>query len=120
MRFAFISRCTLLILLAATAAHALAGDRPTNRRQDASTASTANPASLPASKELSAPPPRPTRAIGRLVCTDRTYKISTGTDGGSCLSGVSEGECKDGGNSASVSCKSGCGTTTGKGTCTTE
>ncbi len=114
MRFATASRYALLIFLTGNVAYVLAGDRQAAQNQDAST--TTNPAS----NELSAPPPRPTRAIGKLVCSDKTYKMSTGTGGGSCLSGVSEGECKDGSNGASATCKAGCGPTTGKGTCTTE
>lgn len=118
MRLAFASGCALFILLSGNAACVLAADRPLDKAQDTATA--ASPAPVSASNELSAPKPRPTRAVGKLVCTGKTYKISTGTGGGSCLSSASEGECKDGANGASATCKTGCGPTTGKGTCTTE
>lgn len=120
MHFTPVLRCAIFVLVAGTTAQAIAGERPTSTSQDASTTSTADSTPMSASTELSAPPPRPTRAVGRLVCTGKTFKISTGTGNGSCVSGASEGECKDGGNSASATCKDGCGPTTGKGTCTTE
>lgn len=113
-------RPAVLAMLCIVAPNALADERPTAKAQEAATAEVPSRAPAPASRDLATPPPRPTHAVGRLVCTDRSFKISTGTGGGSCLSSVSEGECKDGGNSANVSCKDGCGKTTGKGTCTEE
>ncbi|WP_372013599.1 hypothetical protein [Pseudoxanthomonas sp. 10H] len=113
-------RCFLLVLLGIAAPTALADERPPAKVKDAAQSATPARAPAPAARDLAAPAPRPTHAVGRLVCTDRSFKISTGTGGGSCLSSVSEGECKDGVNSATVSCKDGCGKTTGKGTCTEE
>lgn len=73
----------------------------------------------PANTKLGTPP-RVVKAKGRLVCNDKVYLFSTGTGGGSCVSGVGNGDCQDGANSSSATCKGGCGATSGKGTCTTE
>lgn len=84
---------------------------------------TAAPAALsqaPATKTIGNPV-RPTHSTdGRLVCDNRAFRISTGTSGGSCSTGVGNGDCSDGGNSTSVTCKSGCGKSTGKASCRQE
>ena len=70
-------------------------------------------------------PPRPVQALLDVRCGGDTYTISTGTDGGACTAtppgtnGGGGGTCDDGqGNTANVSCDTGCVSSTGSGSCT--
>ncbi len=52
------------------------------------------------------------------MCGNIKYRLTTGTNGGICGSGVTVAECTDSkGNSAKVECSKGC-SSEGKGSCT--
>ena len=81
-------------------------------------------AALPAiaaapTSSIAKPPPVSKSTIEK-KCGDTTYILSTGTKKGMCGTGVSIGECKDGGNSARATCSKGCESSTGAGSCTTK
>jgi len=59
-------------------------------------------------------------ATSTLECASKNYELSV--DGGSCTQNNGEDmTCSDGGvNTASATCKNGCGTTTGTGKCTVK
>lgn len=109
MNFKTALRTLLFGLVAGASAYAMAGDVAAPQGSSQSKASTMT---------LSAGKPRPTHAVGKLACDSKTYLISTGTDSGDCVTGIGNGDCKDGANSSSATCKDGCGASTGKGTCT--
>lgn len=62
-------------------------------------------------------------ATTSIKCGGTVYQVSTGTQGGSCSTGGvggqthTNGSCSDGGNTASADCTSGCGATSGAGSC---
>lgn len=78
----------------------------------------APPAAAPKPK-ISTPPPVSKSSIEK-KCGNTTYVLSTGTNGGRCGTGVSIGECKDGGNTARATCSNGCESSTGAGSCSTK
>jgi hypothetical protein len=63
-------------------------------------------------------------ATTSIKCGGTTYQVSTGTSGGNCaVSGPENGPrnsagCNDGNNTASATCDTGCGATSGSGSCT--
>lgn len=111
MFFATALRASLFVLLAGASACAMAADQAKSGNSGPAAASP---------KTLSAPAPRPTHAEGRLVCDKKSYRLSTGTNSGTCVSGVGNGDCQDGANSSAATCKNGCGKSTGKGSCREE
>jgi len=63
-------------------------------------------------------------ATTSIKCGDTIYEVSTGTNGGNCSTGGTEGGqntsagCNDGKNEANANCQKGCGATYGSGSCT--
>ncbi len=63
-------------------------------------------------------------ATTTIQCGGNNYQVSTGTSGGNCSVSGPEGKprnsagCNDGNNTASASCDTGCGATSGSGSCT--
>ena len=68
--------------------------------------------------------PRTSRTNLDVNCGSEKYTISTGTEGGNCSvtapgsGGGGGGICADGNNGASVSCDTGCVSSSGSGSCT--
>jgi hypothetical protein len=63
-------------------------------------------------------------ATTTIKCGGTNYQVSTGTSGGNCAVSGPEGKprdsagCNDGNNTASATCDTGCGATSGSGSCT--
>ena len=63
-------------------------------------------------------------ATTSVKCGSTIYEVSTGTSGGGCSVTRVPGQptqganCVDGGNAAEANCTTGCGTTSGSGSCT--